>query len=52
MKDMQQWSFHLQVFFLGHRAEQHLAQLSSPKSAIADRSIYEDAYIFARACTT
>ncbi|MBN1994797.1 MAG: deoxynucleoside kinase [Anaerolineae bacterium] len=47
--DMRQWSFHLQVFFLGHRAQQHLDLAHSPKSAIADRSIYEDAYIFARA---
>jgi deoxyadenosine/deoxycytidine kinase len=46
--NMAQWSFHLQVFFLGHRAEQHLALANSPQSAIADRSIYEDAYIFAR----
>ncbi len=46
--DMRQWSFHLQVFFLGHRAQQHLALANSPQSAIADRSIYEDAYIFAR----
>jgi deoxyadenosine/deoxycytidine kinase len=47
--DMRQWSFHLQVFFLGHRAQQHLALVHDPQSAIADRSIYEDAYIFARA---
>jgi deoxyadenosine/deoxycytidine kinase len=47
--DMGRWSFHLQVFFLGHRAEQHLALAGHPNSAIADRSIYEDAYIFARA---
>ena len=46
--NMKQWSFHLQVFFLGHRAEQHLALANSPQSAIADRSIYEDAHIFAR----
>ena len=46
--DMRKWSFHLQVFFLGHRAQQHLALANSPQSAIADRSIYEDAYIFAR----
>jgi deoxyadenosine/deoxycytidine kinase len=47
--DMKAWSFHLQIFFLGHRAAQHqaLAQCSQP--AIIDRSIYEDAYIFARA---
>ena len=47
--DMAQWSFHLQVFFLGHRAEQHLELARDRQSAIADRSIYEDAYIFARA---
>ncbi len=47
--DMRQWSFHLQVFFLGHRAQQHLALAQCPESAIADRSIYEDAHIFARA---
>ena len=47
--DMGQWSFHLQVFFLGHRARQHLELAHSPDSAIADRSIYEDAHIFARA---
>jgi deoxyadenosine/deoxycytidine kinase len=47
--DMRQWSFHLQVFFLGHRAQQHLDLAHCPESAISDRSIYEDAYIFARA---
>lgn len=47
--DMRKWSFHLQVFFLGHRAEQHLELWNDPRSAIIDRSIYEDAYIFARA---
>lgn len=47
--DMRQWSFHLQIFFLGHRAHQHLELAHSPESAIADRSIYEDAHIFARA---
>src|SRR5512138_1062808 len=47
--DMRQWSFHLQVFFLGHRAQQHLALAQRSESAIADRSIYEDAFIFARA---
>ena len=47
--DMRQWSFHLQIFCLGHRAEQHQQLATAPESAIADRSIYEDAYIFARA---
>lgn len=47
--DMRAWSFHLQVFFLGHRAEQTLKATSSDRSAILDRSMYEDFYIFARA---
>lgn len=47
--DMRTWSFHLQIFFLGHRAEQYLEATRDSRSAILDRSIYEDAYIFARA---
>ncbi len=47
--DMGSWAFHLQVFFLGHRAEQHLSLARADRSAIIDRSIYEDAEIFARA---
>ena len=48
-EDMKAWSFHLQIYFLGHRAEQHLHLANLPESAILDRSIYEDAFIFARA---
>ncbi|MCJ7511854.1 MAG: deoxynucleoside kinase [Anaerolineales bacterium] len=48
-QDMRSWAFHLQVFFLGHRAEQHRALAALPQSAIVDRSIYEDAEIFSRA---
>lgn len=47
--DMHAWSFHLQIFFLGHRAEQYLQAAHDARSAILDRSIYEDAHIFARA---
>ncbi len=47
--DMRQWAFHLQIYFLGDRAEQHRRLAASPRSAIIDRSIYEDAHIFARA---
>lgn len=47
--DMRTWSFHLQVYFLGDRAEQHRRLAALPKSAIIDRSIYEDAHIFVRA---
>lgn len=48
-KDMKKWSFHLQVYFLGHRAQQHLQMANDSRSSIIDRSIYEDAYIFCRA---
>jgi len=48
-QDMDAWSFHLQVYFLGHRAQQHLELVNDSRSAIADRSIYEDVKIFARA---
>ncbi len=47
--DMRAWSFHLQIFFLGHRAQQYLDLAALSQSAILDRSIYEDAHIFARA---
>lgn len=47
--NMHAWSFHLQIYFLGHRARQHIEMAQDTRSAIIDRSIYEDAYIFARA---
>ena len=47
--DMHAWAFHLQVFFLGHRAEQYLDAVKDTRSAILDRSIYEDFHIFTRA---
>ena len=47
--DMRAWSFHLQIFFLGHRAEQYLEAVRDNRSAILDRSIYEDFHIFSRA---
>jgi len=50
--DMRAWSFHLQIFFLGHRADQYLEAAQDSRSAILDRSIYEDFYIFARALHT
>jgi len=49
---MRSWSFHLQIFFLGHRARQYLEMAHDPQSVILDRTIYEDAYIFARALHT
>lgn len=47
--DMKTWAFHLQVFLLGQRAEQHLNAYRAEQSFILDRSIYEDYHIFARA---
>lgn len=48
-ESMKDWAFHLQIFFLGHRADQYLHFMNLPESAILDRSLYEDAHIFARA---
>jgi deoxyadenosine/deoxycytidine kinase len=47
--DMRAWAFHLQIFFLGHRATQYLKLTNDPQSVIFDRTIYEDECIFARA---
>ena len=46
-KDMQRWSFNLQIFFLNSRFEQLVEIRSSGRNVIQDRTIYEDAYIFA-----
>jgi deoxyadenosine/deoxycytidine kinase len=46
-KDMQRWSFNLQIFFLNSRFEQLLEIRRSGRNVIQDRTIYEDAYIFA-----
>ncbi len=45
--DMKRWSFNLQVFFLSSRYQQILKILQGNKTIIQDRTIYEDAYIFA-----
>lgn len=49
-EDMSKWAFHLQIYFLNSRFEQVLKikKLAEEKTIIQDRSIYEDAYIFAR----
>lgn len=46
--DMRRWSFHSQVFFLGKRLEHHRQLLDHPGSVVQDRTVYEDAEIFAR----
>ena len=47
-EDMERWSFHSQVFFLGKRLEHHRQLIDHPGSVIQDRTVYEDAEIFAR----
>jgi deoxyadenosine/deoxycytidine kinase len=46
--DMPRWSFQSQVFFLANRLRLHNELLSHPASVVQDRSVYEDAEIFAR----
>ena len=46
-EDMQRWSFSLQVYFLNSRFNQVLDIRKSGNTVIQDRTIYEDAYIFA-----
>ncbi len=46
--DMRRWSFNLQVFFLSSRFHQHRRIEAIPHSIVQDRTIYEDAEIFAR----
>jgi deoxyadenosine/deoxycytidine kinase len=52
-RDMPRWSFNLQVFFLNSRFEQvrqirELVSALVPQTVVQDRTIYEDAYIFAQ----
>lgn len=46
-EDMQRWSFNLQIYFLNSRFKQVVDIRSSNKTVIQDRTIYEDAEIFA-----
>ena len=44
---MERWSFNLQVYFLKSRFQQLLAFQNNKKTIVQDRTIYEDAFIFA-----
>jgi deoxyadenosine/deoxycytidine kinase len=46
-EDMQRWSFNLQIYFLNSRFRQVIEIRKSGKTVIQDRTIYEDAFIFA-----
>ena len=47
-RDMQEWSFQSQIFFLSRRLRAHRDISNHPGPAVQDRSVYEDAEIFAR----
>ena len=46
-QDMRQWSFHSQIFFLSRRLRDHHHILDRPGTVVQDRSVYEDAEVFA-----
>ncbi len=46
-RDMRTWAFHSQIFFLTHRLRIHRRLVDHPTSVVQDRSVYEDAEIFA-----
>jgi deoxyadenosine/deoxycytidine kinase len=46
-EDMQRWSFNLQIYFLNSRFRQVVDIRNSGKTVVQDRTIYEDAFIFA-----
>jgi deoxyadenosine/deoxycytidine kinase len=46
--DMRTWAYRSQLFFLTHKFRLHLALQGEPGAVIQDRTIYEDAEIFAR----
>jgi len=46
-EDMQRWSFNLQIYFLNSRFRQVVSIRKSGKTVVQDRTIYEDAHIFA-----
>jgi deoxyadenosine/deoxycytidine kinase len=46
-EDMPRWAFHVQIYFLNSRFRQVNEIRASEKTTVQDRTIYEDAYIFA-----
>ncbi|HEV8323961.1 MAG TPA: deoxynucleoside kinase [Myxococcota bacterium] len=47
-RDMRAWAFHSQVYFLTHKFRLHRQLEREPGTVVQDRTIYEDAEIFAR----
>lgn len=46
--DMKSWAFHSQLYFLAHKIRLHRQLMNDPGTVVQDRTIYEDAEIFAR----
>ncbi|MFW6082445.1 MAG: deoxynucleoside kinase [Chloroflexota bacterium] len=46
--DMERWSFHSQIYFLSRRLRHHWQLLQRNDSVVQDRTVYEDAEVFAR----
>lgn len=47
-EDMSRWAFHSQISFLSHKFRLHMELMAEPQTVVQDRTIYEDAEIFAR----
>lgn len=46
-QDMQRYAFHSQIFFLARRLQQHVEQVNPARHIVQDRTVYEDAAVFA-----
>ncbi len=46
-RDMKAWAFHSQIYFLAHKFRLHRELMNAPGTVVQDRTIYEDAEIFA-----
>jgi deoxyadenosine/deoxycytidine kinase len=47
-RDMASYAFHSQVFFLARRVRQHLLEVNGNPRVVQDRTVYEDAFVFAK----
>ncbi|GLV47674.1 deoxyguanosine kinase [Thermus sp. LT1-2-5] len=47
-RDMGAYAFHSQVFFLARRVRQHLLEVNGQRGVVQDRTLYEDAFVFAQ----
>jgi deoxyadenosine/deoxycytidine kinase len=47
-RDMGAYAFHSQVFFLARRVRQHLLEVNGKEGVVQDRTVYEDAFVFAQ----